>query len=146
MTKTLKDPQDGLIWDSLVFEDGKANINKMKWTYNTGFAIHGLTLRYELTKKEGYLDTACGLARAALNRNCSLFDRCILDEKERMYSDGSYFLHHHVDGFIVLLRHENSQRLPLRHEIHRIAAWGSTEILGAQIPSFRCLRDPGLDL
>lgn len=33
----LRDPEDGLIWDSLVIEaDGSHNINKMKWTYNTG--------------------------------------------------------------------------------------------------------------
>lgn len=135
MTKTLQDPRDGLIWDSLIFENGKPNINKMKWTYNTGFAIHGFTLLYELTNKEGYLDTACGLTRAALNRNCSLFDHCIQDEKERMYSDGSYFVHHLVDGFIVLSRHEHSHRLPLHQEIHRIAAWVSTKFLEAPYPS-----------
>lgn len=51
MASNLCDPEDGLIWDSFVMEsDGKRNMNKMKWTYNTGFAIHGFTLLYSITR------------------------------------------------------------------------------------------------
>ncbi|KAL2073073.1 hypothetical protein VTL71DRAFT_10397 [Oculimacula yallundae] len=119
---TLRDPQDGLIWDSLTFkEDGSPDINKMKWTYNTGFAIHGFTLLYEHTRNPEDLKMAVSLAEAALNPENPMFDRTIQDPQCRMYSDSSFFLHHLVDGYRVLSKHTMPQ---LRNEICRIAAWG----------------------
>jgi hypothetical protein len=121
---TLRDPEDGLIWDSLVFgADGQPKINKMKWTYNIGFVIHGFTLLYECTRNQNDLDTAISLSQAALNPECSLFDRCIPDISRRMYSDSSFFLHHLVDGFRVLSKHAETERL--QKEIQRIATWGN---------------------
>jgi rhamnogalacturonyl hydrolase YesR len=119
----LRDPEDGLIWDSLVIEgDGREDVNKMKWTYNTGFAIHGFTLLYEKTEEQEHLQMAVETANAALNPNGPLFDRCIPDPGRRMYSDSSFFLHHLVDGFLALSRHSMGDRL--RNEIRRIASWG----------------------
>lgn len=120
---TLRDPADGLIWDSLVFEaNGSPNINKMKWTYNTGFAIHGFTLLYEKTKNPSDLETAVSVAEAALNPNSYLFDHTIPNASERMYSDSSFFLHHLVDGYQALSKHALTDRL--RNEVRRIAAFG----------------------
>ncbi|KAK6582025.1 hypothetical protein PZA11_005722 [Diplocarpon coronariae] len=123
LISTLRDPQDGLIWDSLTFEEnGTPNINKMKWTYNTGFAIHGFVLLYESSNNPEDLKTAVSLAEAALNPENPMFDHTIPTPTERMYSDSSFFLHHLVDGYRVLTKHALSNRL--KHEICRIAAFG----------------------
>ncbi|KUJ13439.1 Six-hairpin glycosidase [Mollisia scopiformis] len=123
MVTNLRDADDGLIWDSFVFEaDGNRNINKMKWTYNIGFAIHGFALLYSITKKREHLDTAIKFAEAAMNSNGSLFDRSIQRPEERMYSDASFFLHHLVDSYGALSQHTMKGRLS--KEIARIADWG----------------------
>ncbi|EKD12767.1 uncharacterized protein L3040_006919 [Drepanopeziza brunnea f. sp. 'multigermtubi'] len=123
LVSTLRDPQDGLIWDSLVFgADGSPNINKMKWTYNTGFAIHGFTLLFEKTGNPAHLQTAVRLAEAALDPENSMFDKTLPKPSERMYSDSSFFLHHLVDGYRVLSKHALTVRLG--SEIRRIAAFG----------------------
>ncbi|RFU33845.1 hypothetical protein B7463_g2469, partial [Scytalidium lignicola] len=120
---TLRDPEDGLIWDGLVFEaDGKPKINKMKWTYNTGFAIHGFALLFERTKNPEHLNVAISLAKSALNPENSLFDHSISTSAGRMYSDGSFFLHHLVDGFRALSRHALKEEL--RDAVYRMADWG----------------------
>jgi hypothetical protein len=125
MVDNLRDPEDGLIWDSLIIEPhGKRNINKMKWTYNTGFAIHGFALLYEVTRKQEYLDTAVKFAEAAMNRDGALFDRSISNPEQRMYSDASFFLHHLVDGYQALAKHVSRDRLTL--ETRHIAEWGRT--------------------
>ncbi|KAG4431985.1 hypothetical protein IFR05_012536 [Cadophora sp. M221] len=119
----LRDPHDRLIWDSLVFNaHGSPNINKMKWTYNTGFAIHGFTLLYERTKNPDHLKMAVSLAEAALNPQNLMFDHTLQNPRERMYSDSSFFLHHLVDGYRVLSKHALTDRL--RNEINRISVWG----------------------
>lgn len=110
---------DGLICDGL---DGKGDRVQMKWSYNTGFAIHGFVLLYELTKRTEDLDTAISLAEAALNREGALFDNSAPVPQDRFYSDGSFFLHHLVDGYRVLSRHALTQQL--KEEIRRMAAWG----------------------
>jgi rhamnogalacturonyl hydrolase YesR len=123
LVSTLQDPKDGLIWDQFAYkDDGSTEINKMKWTYNTGFAIHGFTLLYEATRKEEYLRTATELAQSALNREAPLYDRSIPDPSQRNLSDGSFFIHHLVDGYVALSRHALQEQL--RHEIIRIANWG----------------------
>lgn len=131
MVENLRDPEDGLIWDSFIIEgDGNHNINKTKWTYNTGFAIHGFTLLYEITKKEEHLNTAIEFAEAAMNRDGAFFDKSIPDPKERMYSDASYFLHHLVDGYAELATHATQElRDRLHSEIRHIAQWGRDWIL-----------------
>jgi rhamnogalacturonyl hydrolase YesR len=123
LSSNLRDPEDGLIWDQLAYkDDGSTDINKMKWTYNTGFAIHGFTLLYEATRKDEYLRTAMELAQSALNREAPLYDRSIPDPSQRYLSDGSFFLHHLVDGYFALSRHALQEQL--RQEIIRIAKWG----------------------
>jgi len=123
LSSTLRDPEDGLIWDQSAYQDdGSIEINKMKWTYNTGFAIHGFTLLYEATRKEEYLTTATEIAQAALNREAPLYDHCIPNPSQRHLSDGSFFLHHLVDGYVALSKHTLTD--PLQHEIARIADWG----------------------
>jgi hypothetical protein len=119
----LQDPTDGLIWDSLVYGAGEeSNINKMKWTYNVGFAIHGFTLLFEATNNPKNLDMARSLAQAALNSSNPLFDQSVKVNMDRMYSDSSFFLHHLVDGFRALARHAETTQL--QNMIHHIAAWG----------------------
>ncbi|KAM3069017.1 hypothetical protein ACMFMF_008984 [Clarireedia jacksonii] len=120
---TLRDPEDGLVWDQSAYkDDGSLEINKMKWTYNTGFAIHGFTLLYEATRNDQYLRTATEFAQSALNREAPLYDRCIPDPPQRNLSDGSFFIHHLVDGYAALSKHTMTEQL--RHEIIRIANWG----------------------
>lgn len=123
MIETFRDPEDGLIWDSLVYkDDGSVEINKMKWTYNTGFAIHGFTLLYELTQRPEHLDCATRLAKAAMNPDGALKDKSIPNPTQRMYSDGSFFIHHLLDGYFALAKHTMTDRL--YDEIHRVAAFG----------------------
>ncbi|KAG9232267.1 Six-hairpin glycosidase-like protein [Amylocarpus encephaloides] len=123
LVETLRDPEDGLIWDSLVYrEDGTPDINKMKWTYNTGFAIHGFTLLYDLTKDSENLRIATQLAEAAMNCEGPLFDRSIPNPGDRMYSDGSFFLHHLMDGYFALSKYAIREQLIV--ELHKVAQFG----------------------
>ncbi|KAF8854531.1 Six-hairpin glycosidase [Acephala macrosclerotiorum] len=125
LVTNLRDPKDGLIWDSFVIEaNGNRNINKMKWTYNTGFAIHGFALLYGITKSQEHLDIATAFANAAMNSNAALFDHSIPNAENRMYSDSSFFLHHLVDGYHALAQFNSSEELV--QEVHRIARWGRT--------------------
>ncbi|CZR52653.1 uncharacterized protein PAC_02530 [Phialocephala subalpina] len=125
LVTNLRDPEDGLIWDSYVMdENGNRNINKMKWTYNTGFAIHGFALLYGITKNQEHLNNAIGFAKAAMNPNGPLFDRSIPKPQDRMYSDSSFFLHHLVDGYHALAQLNVPENLV--QEIFRIANWGRT--------------------
>ncbi len=119
----LQDPQDGLIWDNLKHgPDGTIIIEKKKWTYNTGFAIHGFTLLYEMTRNRQNLDRATRIARSAIHPFSALHDQSIPDPVARMYSDGSFFLHHLVDGYAALARHADHGML--RREIIHIADFG----------------------
>jgi hypothetical protein len=119
----LRDPEDGLIWDSLGYgENGAVNVNKMKWSYNTGVAIHGFALLYGLNKDPHDLKTAVALAEAAMNQEGPLVDRSIPNTCDRMYCDGSYFLHHLIDGYAALSRHALTQRLV--DEVRRVAEFG----------------------
>lgn len=128
MIETFRDPEDGLIWDSLVYkEDGSVEINKMKWSYNTGFSIHGFTLLYELTKGPEHLECAVKLAEAAMNPDGALKDKSIPDPEQRMYSNGSFFLHHLLDGYLALSKHTLTDRL--HEEIRRVAVFGREFIL-----------------
>ncbi|ESZ91883.1 glycoside hydrolase family 76 protein [Sclerotinia borealis F-4128] len=123
LKQNLQDPGDKLIWDQLSYkEDGSTDINRMKWTYNSGFAIHAFTLLYEATRKDEYLNTAIEIAEAAMNPEAPLFDHCIPNPSQRMLSDGSFFLHHLVDGYVALSKHTHTEQL--RNEIRRIADWG----------------------
>ncbi|KAH8801462.1 Six-hairpin glycosidase-like protein [Xylogone sp. PMI_703] len=120
---TLRGPDDGLIWDGVVFEpDGTPKINRTKWTYNIGFAIHGFALLFECTKNPDHLNVAISLAKSVLNRDNILFDHSLPADSGRMYSDGSFFLHHLVDGFKALSRHAMKEEL--RDAICDIADWG----------------------
>lgn len=119
----LQDPKDKLIWDQLkIKEDGSKEIERMKWSYNSGFAIHGFTLLYEATNDRRYLSTAIEIAEAAMDPEGALFDHCNPNISQRMLSDGSFFLHHLVDGYLALSKHAHTERL--RNEIVRIAKWG----------------------
>ncbi|KAE8450817.1 hypothetical protein EG329_005730 [Mollisiaceae sp. DMI_Dod_QoI] len=125
MVTNLRDPEDGLIWDSFVIQtDGKRNVNKKKWTYNTGFAIHGFALLYCMTQNQEHLHIATQFAEAAMNPNGPFFDHSIQNPKERMYSDGSFFLHHLVNGYYALSAY--ALQAKLGNEICRIARWGQT--------------------
>ncbi|TGO81090.1 hypothetical protein BPOR_1359g00020 [Botrytis porri] len=119
----LQDPKDKLIWDQLkINDDGSKEIERTKWSYNSGFAIHGFTLLYEATNDLRYLSTAVEIAEAAMNTEGALFDHCNPDPSQRMLSDGSFFLHHLVDGYFTLSKHAHTKKL--RNEIVRIAEWG----------------------
>ncbi|KAF7880320.1 uncharacterized protein EAF02_007166 [Botrytis sinoallii] len=123
LQENLQDPKDKLIWDQLkIKEDGSTEIERTKWSYNSGFAIHGFTLLYEATNDLRYLSTAIEIAEAAMNPEGALFDHCNPNLSQRMLSDGSFFLHHLVDGYLALSKHAHTKKL--RNEIVRIAKWG----------------------
>ncbi|KAF7940569.1 uncharacterized protein EAE98_000696 [Botrytis deweyae] len=123
LQENLQDPKDKLIWDQLkIKEDGSTEIERTKWSYNSGFAIHGFTLLYEATNDLRYLSTAIEIAEAAMDPEGALFDHCNPNLSQRMLSDGSFFLHHLVDGYLALSKHAHTKKL--RNEIVRIAKWG----------------------
>jgi len=84
--------------------------------------IHGFVLLFEMTGRKEDLDTAVELAEKAMHREGPLFDREGGKVEGRMYSDGSFFLHHLVDGYLALSRHAMRERL--EGEIVKIAEWG----------------------
>ena len=121
----LRDPEDGLISDNVQYNsDGSIeHLERKKWTYNTGFVIHGLVLLFERTGNRVFLDQATQLASAALNKNNALYDPTLPNPADRMYADGSFFLHHLVDGFLALSRH--AMQPELKAEVLHIANWGN---------------------
>ncbi|CAN5710364.1 glycoside hydrolase family 76 protein [soil metagenome] len=60
--KTLRDPDDGLMWDA-ISADGK--IEKMKWSYNTALMIRTAAGLYAATKRETYRRQALEFEAAA---------------------------------------------------------------------------------
>ena len=120
LTPNLQDPKSGLIWDHMsINPDGSGHVSLWCWSYNTGFAIHGFSLLYEATGQQEHLDAAIKLAGAATNP-----DNCLIDDHspDGMYTDGSFFLHHLVDGFLALSKHTMTDRL--HDETRKIADWG----------------------
>ncbi|MCJ1229564.1 hypothetical protein MMC12_006231 [Toensbergia leucococca] len=123
LTITLQDPSDDLISDNIKYQpDGSSKVESTKWTYNTGFAIHGFTLLHQTTRNEYYLNKAIQLAKAATKKSGALYDHSILEPEKRMYADGSFFLHHLLDGFSILSNH--ALQSTLRSEIACVAAFG----------------------
>jgi hypothetical protein len=58
-------------------------------------------------------------AEVAINREGQLFYRPIPNPSDRMYYDGSHFLHLVVDGYVALSRYRLTERLMT--EAHRVA-------------------------
>jgi len=94
----------------------------MKWTYNTGFAIHGFALLYEITGDGRHVDIPVRMARSAMGPGSFFTDKGVKDPRKRFYKDGSFFLHHLVDGYVALSKH--AMREELEAEVRRIGAWG----------------------
>jgi hypothetical protein len=130
LTKNLLD-SDGLIMDALVPPNWEAR--RVKWTYNTGVPIRAYVEHYRLTKNPQSLAMATQLGKAALNHNCSLFDRNVQDPAKRFYTDGSYFVHYLVDGLLHL-----SQVTPDA----ALAAMAGEEVRRSARYAFTTLKDP----
>ncbi|KAF1983339.1 glycoside hydrolase family 76 protein [Aulographum hederae CBS 113979] len=133
----LRDNADELIWDSWkppkdvdhwdpVKDGGKPRINYTKWTYNTGFAIHGFALLYGITNDQRHIDIPTKMAKSAMSPNTIFHDRDIPDKSKRFYRDGSEFMHHLVDGYLALAKVTPDQKFKsqLHQEIKRIADYG----------------------
>lgn len=61
--RTLRDPEDGLMWDAIA-ADG--HIGKMKWTYNTALMIRAAAALYAATKDSSYRDQAIAFEKASV--------------------------------------------------------------------------------
>lgn len=61
----LRDPVDGLYWDS---ESLKGHVDTAKWTYNSGLMLRDAAELYSITKKESYAADAKEIQSASLKR------------------------------------------------------------------------------
>lgn len=60
----LRDPEDACYWND---KNSDGNINKTKWTYNTGVMISNGVLLYKITGDKKYLDEAVATAQSSYN-------------------------------------------------------------------------------
>lgn len=59
----LKSPKEGVYWDNM---NPEGEIDRHKYTYNTGTILHANALLFNITKDKTYLDEANSLAQASL--------------------------------------------------------------------------------
>ncbi len=94
----LLDKSDYLIRDGTGEKDF-ISINNMKWTYNLGTTLSGLSLLYKVSNNPRHREIADKLADAALDRSRALFDRDYYDYEKRYYHDPSYFIQLLFEGY-----------------------------------------------
>ncbi|KAK9449194.1 glycosyl hydrolase family 76-domain-containing protein [Limtongia smithiae] len=100
----LLDNNEHLIHDSIAYDGTKWKIERVKWTYNTGFAIESFVLLYHLRGSQEHLDIAQKMASAALDRKGALYDKKATDVSKRWWWDKTYFAQHLVDGLVALAK------------------------------------------
>ncbi len=99
---------DGLISDALEPPDWR--VRPVKWTYNTGMAIHSHVLLWRLTRKASYLETARSLGEAALDRKGRMYDGLVKDPERNHWFDSSFFTPYLADGLVELTRATGDRR------------------------------------
>ena len=70
---TLRDPLDYVYWDNATYNEhtGQEDVQKAKFTYNSGTMIWSGVLLYEITQEEGYLTDAQQTAEGAYRYFCT---------------------------------------------------------------------------
>lgn len=121
--------QDGdrLINDALEPPDWK--VRRVKWTYNTGMAIHANVLLWRLTRKDARLEAARAMGDAAIDRTGRMYDGLVKDPERNHWFDSSFFVPYLADGLVELSRATRDGRYAA--EVRRNARY-----------AFERLRDP----
>ncbi|RYG48471.1 hypothetical protein EON79_04370 [bacterium] len=87
--RTLRDPEDGLMWDAIK-HDGK--IDKMKWSYNTALMIRTAAALYKATGRQVYKRQALEFEAAAVKH--------WFDPATGAIKDGGRFAHLLAESFL----------------------------------------------
>jgi len=93
---------DGLICDAL--EPPNWNVRRVKWTYNTGMAIHVHVVLWRMTRSKARLEAARAMADAATNRSGALYDSLVKDPDKNHWFDSSFFVPYLAEGLVELSR------------------------------------------
>lgn len=106
--KWLIDGEDGLVIDNISWKDesGSWEPDRVKYTYNTGFAIEAYMLWAKITGNGTYLDRAVKMALTAVDGESALFDKAVPDPDSRMWWDSTFFAHHLVDALVFAVESE----------------------------------------
>jgi len=103
---TLCDPSDGVYWDNAVYNEntGKEEIQKAKFTYNSGTMIWSGVLLYELTNDEVYLSDAKRTAEGAYNYFCS-----VTPKGTEYYPSTPWFNLYLLQGYFALYKADGNE-------------------------------------
>lgn len=118
---------DKLINDALEPPDWR--VRRVKWTYNTGMAIHAHVLLWRLTRSRSRLDMARAMGEAAMDRKGRMYDGLVKDPEKNHWFDTSFFVPYLADGLVELSRATRDSRYAA--EVRRNARY-----------AFERLRDP----
>jgi len=99
---------DRLINDGLEPPDWK--VRRVKWTYNTGMAIHAHVLLWKLTRDRSWLDAARAMGDAAIDRAGRMYDGLVKDPDRNNWYDSSFFVPYLADGLVELSRATSDRR------------------------------------
>lgn len=99
--RVLRDPSDFVYWDNAIYNEvtKTEEINKAKFTYNSGTMIWAGVLLHEVTKEESYLNDANDTARGALSH---YYQRA--SDGRYYYPDTPWFNLYLLRGYIELAR------------------------------------------
>lgn len=106
----LLDKSDYLVQDGIDKFSDKPN--GMKWSYNSGVALTGVCLLYQLTGEQKWLEHALKLAAAVTDRNRSIFCRDYGEQDRRYWRDPSYFIQLLYEGLADFLLMVERDKIP----------------------------------
>ncbi len=95
----LLDPEDNTFWDNIGIN---GNVDKNKYTYNTGNMIGAAAALYEITGEAGYLSDAMAYAEGAYNRFGKLTEVDKADEPVYICDSNSWFGGSLLKGYLKL--------------------------------------------
>lgn len=106
--KTLQDPDTLLMWDHIMVDSG--DINKNKFTYNTGNMIGSAAMLYELTGKDAYLADAKAMAEAAYTNFGKEYEKATPEQSYYITGEGNpWFQSSLLKGYIKLYEVDSSE-------------------------------------
>ncbi|KAK9446813.1 glycosyl hydrolase family 76-domain-containing protein [Limtongia smithiae] len=106
--------------------DSDWKVERVKWTYNTGFAIHACVLLHQLRGgSERHLELANKMAQAAIDHRGPLYDKKSADPVRRWWRDSTFFAQHLVEGLAVLAKAQPDTDIArqIMHELEHFAAF-----------------------
>lgn len=102
-------------------DDGLKEIDHTKWAHNCGFFIHGLILKYKVTRDGMILAHVRSLGLQLIDYPSKV--------SHGGFSDGSFFLHHLVDAYIAIAETCGNVAPIITKEVIRIADWAKEYVL-----------------